>query len=140
MSITMEHVNAATRENEYITTLPSVMNKLITDEKDTLNKLNKIRGQLRDIISEIANAPNKTERNNNIIAKYKVQQVEKRCDIKMILYANRCVEYLKACEIIVECGDLRIHCEEINNLCRFLAWYGPDTLDTIIALGSLLTP
>ena len=132
MSITMEHVNAATRENEYITTLPSVMNKLITDEKDTLNKLNKIRGQLRDIISEIANAPNKTERNNNIIAKYKVQQVEKRCDIKMILYANRCVEYLKACEIIVECGDLRIHCEEINNLCRFLAWYGPDTLDTII--------
>ena len=42
MSITMEHVNAATRENEYITTLPSVMNKLITDEKDTLNKLNKI--------------------------------------------------------------------------------------------------
>ena len=50
----------------------------------------------------------------------------------MILYANRCVEYLKACEIIVECGDVRIHCEEINNLCRFLAWYGPDTLDTII--------
>ena len=74
MSITMEHVNAATRENEYITTLPSVMNKLITDEKDTLNKLNKIRGQLRDIISEIANAPNKTERNNNIIAKYKVHE------------------------------------------------------------------
>ena len=53
MSITMEHVNAATRENEYITTLPSVMNKLITDEKDTLNKLNTERAEIahREIFS-----------------------------------------------------------------------------------------
>jgi len=93
--ITRTQMNSAKDSLEYIKTLEPKQKQLQEEHAELEKSLRTIKLELDKVNLEIKNAPQNIKKHQKTIKIFEAQETYSRNHIKMIMYAQRCVDFLK---------------------------------------------